>query len=246
MFDPFGNEKLYEDQEKAREIEDLNERLAWLENRLRLEKIAKERQKDSEVIQSLLKTAEMWRDMIPYSDQKTVFDILPEEINRTKDLLLFEEIREEVSKLDGDQAKKFYLIECKTDFRYTERLLFFNEKNYMKFLDDFIKEIKNGKMKAEQSTGFGLQWTDKTEMSELINALALSKRITKEGTPITKKALKEVFEKLFNTDLSNIDKLLNAKAQTAKQAVDKEHFMNELSELNKSHFTAILGKTPNK
>jgi hypothetical protein len=246
MFDLL-DDNLHEYQEKAREIEDLNTRLIWLEDRLVLEQKAKEHQNNSPIIQTLLKTTEVWRNIGVYRDKKTVFDILPVEINRTKDLLLFEEIKETVSKLDSDQAKKFYLIECKTDFRYTDRLLFFKERDYIKFLDDCIKEIKNRKMKAEQPTAFnGLQWTDKTEMSELINALALSKRITKDGSPITKKALKEVFEKLFNTDLSNIDKLLNSKAISNKQAIDKNHFMKELSDLNNSHFNTILQKPSKK
>ncbi len=98
----------------------------------------------------------------------------------------------------------------------------------------------------EESIFSGFTWDDKTEICEMIQALYLSKRIYMDGKPTTKKALKEVFEKLFNTDLTHIDSLLNAKAQSAKQSIDKEHFMEELSQRNAEHFQSIINKTPRK
>lgn len=96
----------------------------------------------------------------------------------------------------------------------------------------------------EETTG--IEWADKTEICELVQALAASRRIHKDGKPLTKKALRVLFEKVFRTDLSHIDKLLNAKAQTAKQSIDKQHFMKELSDLNAAHFANIVSKKPKK
>jgi len=113
-------------------------------------------------------------------------------------------------------------------------------------LNTKIKELTTPPNEQDTNIFSGLAWEDKTEICELIHALASSKRIIKDGKPITKKALREVFEMLFKTDLSNIDKLLNAKAQSAKQSCDNENFLNELCKINEDHFKRIILKTPKK
>ena len=80
-------------------------------------------------------------------------------------------------------------------------------------------------------TASPLSWDNRTELSELIQALYMSKRILVNGKPANKKEIIEHFEHLFNVDLSNQKDLYRRFTQTYKVAEDGECFTGELHEL---------------
>lgn len=84
-----------------------------------------------------------------------------------------------------------------------------------------------------------LKWAgdNKTEMSELAYCLWKSERITKNGKPLMKKEIVELFEAIFNTSIKDPEKLVQAKIEgkNTRGKIDK-FFVDEIS----THWTKYL------
>lgn len=110
-----------------------------------------------------------------------------------------------------------------------------NAEILIEFLDYEIKHIeekqgfKNGIVKDSDSINFPLEWSNKTELSELIFVLFHSKRVLKDGLPIQQKDLTSIFNKLFNTDIKEPSDLLGKTARTYKRGDDGQTFIKELN-----------------
>lgn len=94
--------------------------------------------------------------------------------------------------LDNLILSENYLDEEKTNLTAQIKLLETEKVN--------MSEIENKSL---------LSWENKTELTELIQALFLSKAIKKEGKEIQQNELIEIFSNLFNCDLKTFNSLLN-------------------------------------
>lgn len=110
-----------------------------------------------------------------------------------------------------------------------------NAEILIEFLDYEIKHIegkpgfKNGIVKGSDDLGLPLEWSNKTEISELIFVLFHSQRIKVNGRPIEQKELTKVFSKLFNTDIKEPSDLLGKTTRTYKRGDDGQTFIKELN-----------------
>jgi hypothetical protein len=104
------------------------------------------------------------------------------------------------------------------------------EENGAKLLKSLEDEYMFASVSGEMNTEIkGLSWKNKTELSELIFVLFHSKRVLKNGLPIQKRELTQIFNKLFNTDIKEPSDLLGKTTRTYKRGDDGQTFIKELN-----------------
>lgn len=223
--------------------------------------IARERQPPHEIVGAIVtdnpeERALFYRFFIPYYRKK--FPVLCDLENLKADLYarlsrapdkqefirVEYERREEKSRIARGVGQTYYEIGYKTTFEGRD-LDFSNLddfRSYFRLLEGevtckFLACLRNFPMDDIQPVNLKLQWKghgSKGELSELIYALCQTRRITYKdtGDPVTQKDLKEVFEKIFNTSISDINNNLRPRVNTYNRTnKTKDLFCDEL--LNK-------------
>lgn len=130
------------------------------------------------------------------------------------------------------------------------REFFFNSEVCFEFAHlEYLHRLsvwgEDNNTETEEETGY-LEWGNKTELSQLIHALSLSKRIRKNGEPISQDELTRIFENLFGCEIKSVSKNINQVVNGNRFKLDNEYFIKELYDLFDKDLRQKANKTPLK
>lgn len=149
-------------------------------------------------------------------------------------------IKDEVAYIEREtQMQKFYeneLERCSDKDNSDKSVVQRHIEDSLKGVAEILKPIsdrewserKPARLNPNSNLFKELEWINKTELCELIYALGKSQRIRRKGKPLKQKELIELFEKIFNINLSAFHDLLREGLNSYKRDKDNKLFLREL------------------